>query len=95
MSANASHSHSVSGGTIGGTSNNGLQGGGTFVGPTSAGGGTITIVATNTDHSHSFSGTTSGMSGSHAHAIAFTSGASGDANETRPYSATVLTCIKY
>jgi hypothetical protein len=50
------------------------------------------VNATNTDHLHGFS--TGGMSAQHAHAINLTSGASGDANETRPYSATVLTCIK-
>jgi microcystin-dependent protein len=97
MSANASHTHGVSAGVKGGVTNSGLQGGGTFVGPTNGGGATgdITINSTNTDHTHAFSGTTSGMSGSHAHAISITSIASGDANESRPYSATVLTCIKY
>jgi microcystin-dependent protein len=50
--------------------------------------------ATDINHEHTFSGTTSGMSASHAHGINFASGASGDANEARPYSITVLTCIK-
>jgi microcystin-dependent protein len=49
-------------------------------------------------HTHPFSGTTNGMDRSidHAHAIAITSGtgSADNANEARPYSATVLTCIK-
>jgi microcystin-dependent protein len=47
------------------------------------------------NHSHNYSGTTSGISANHTHDYSFTTSlGSADANEARPYSATVLTCIK-
>jgi microcystin-dependent protein len=47
-------------------------------------------------HTHAFSGSTSGVSSNHTHAYNFTTsgGSADDANEARPYSAAVLTCIK-
>lgn len=89
MSANASHTHSSNAAAnIGGSSTGG--GGFAINAP-----GAATINATNTDHSHAFSGTTGSESANHAHGFSVTSaGGSADDTETRPYSATVLTCIK-
>lgn len=49
-----------------------------------------------TRHQHDFSGTTGSENQNHNHNISFTSGggSADNANETRPYSMTVLTCIK-
>lgn len=75
----------------------------TGVGSTTGGGGfgipgvgAATINSTDINHEHTYSGTTSGFSAQHAHAISFTSGIGSADNgaEARPYSATVLTCIK-
>jgi len=49
-------------------------------------------------HQHAFGGTTAGVNSSidHNHSISFTSGGgSADGAENRPWSATVLTCIKF
>lgn len=63
MNANASHGHSVSGGTIGGTTLQGVQGGGSFP-STLIGNSNIVINATNTDHGHPFTTDTgSGLTG--------------------------------
>lgn len=65
MNSNASHSHSVSGGIIGGTSISNLTASG-FTAP--LGGASIVIDATNTDHTHGFT-TNGGTGGGAAHAI--------------------------
>lgn len=67
-------------------------GGGPNNGTTTASAGTTT--GANQRHAHNVLGTTDGISAAHLHQINFASGASGDANESRPFSATVLTCIK-
>jgi len=69
-----------------------VGGGGSF-GPVDTGTASQTSGAS-ARHTHAFGGATGTMSAQHAHAINLTSGASGDALEARPYSATVLTCIK-
>jgi microcystin-dependent protein len=66
MNSNASHSHSVSGGTIGGTSTTVDPGPGSATVPLNA--TAITINATNTDHTHNFT-TDNGTGGGAAHAI--------------------------
>lgn len=47
-------------------------------------------------HTHNVAGNSGGMDRSldHTHTYSFTTASSGDASEARPYSATVLTCIK-
>jgi microcystin-dependent protein len=89
MSANAVHSHSYTAPQLGpgtGTSPNYFF---------SGAGQAATTSAVNIDHSHAFSGTTGGISANHTHTYAFTSSAgSADGTEARPYSATVLSCIK-
>lgn len=52
--------------------------------------------STNIDHSHSFSGSTGTESAPHFHSVNITSGggSADDVNESRPYSMSVLTCIK-
>jgi microcystin-dependent protein len=85
------HAHTT---TVTGVLNGGgaaIGGGGSYYGPSPvayASGGA------SARHAHAFSGQTGTESAAHAHAINLTSAASGDANESRPYSATVLTCIK-
>lgn len=91
MDRNASHTHTVNTVSLAGANNNGGGGGGAFSAMSSS---TATITTTNTDHYHPFSGTTGSMSAQHAHTFSTTTAAAGDANEARPYSATVLTCIK-
>jgi microcystin-dependent protein len=88
MNSNTTHSHSYTrrGGVI--------HQDGTNAATVATSDVTDTTSAANIDHTHSYSGTTAGASVAHTHAINFSSGATGDANETRPYSATVLTCIK-
>jgi len=88
MSANASHTHNswIAGGAHSG-------GGGAF-GWDTAQASQVPTSATNTDHTHAFSFTTGIENANHGHAFSTTSDAQGDANEARPYSATVLTCIK-
>ncbi|UGA46788.1 phage tail protein [Bradyrhizobium quebecense] len=97
MSANATHTHGwtqthrlygnfqsyTSGGAVGGIQlNNGTD-------------GSVELTSTNTDHTHAVSGTTGTESAFHAHAFSFTTSVgSVDDVEARPYSATVLTCIK-
>jgi len=58
--------------------------------------GSGTTGGNSNDHTHGFSGTTSGASASHTHSVSgTTSGGSADnGSEARPYSLTVLTCIK-
>jgi microcystin-dependent protein len=99
----ADHSHSFSGTTQGMNANNPhahsvvapgsntSTGGGAFA--CAAGVGNTSTAAANIDHGHAFSGSTSGVSQAHTHAINFASGSFGT-SETRPYSATVLTCIR-
>lgn len=94
MNQNAAHSHSVNQISYWTTnSGSGVGGGGAFgvAGTTS-----ITVNPTNTDHAHAYSGTTSGVNAGHNHSYSFTTngGSADNANEARPYSATVLTCIK-
>lgn len=91
MLSNATHAHTTDRAVWnGGTTPNGAGAGGTVLA-----GATSTATSTvNTDHLHNVNGNTDLQSATHAHDINFASGASGDANESRPYSATVLTCIK-
>ncbi|WP_456723063.1 phage tail protein [Bradyrhizobium sp. USDA 4350] len=56
--------------------------------------GQIVTNAVNTDHAHYVSLQSGGISVNHYHAFSVTSAAMGDPNESRPYSATVLTCIR-
>jgi microcystin-dependent protein len=80
---NTDHSHAYSGTTSGISANHAH----TYSG---------TTAAQSADHTHTYSGTTSDMSVNHSHTYSgTTSGGSADnANEARPYSATMLTCIK-
>lgn len=88
MNQNATHTHNSNAAANGGGSG---TGGGAFAlnAP-----GAATISAVNTDHQHYFAAQSGGISANHVHAFSVTSQASGDANEARPYSATVLTCIR-
>lgn len=92
MSANASHTHGHNAPAAAAYAASGADG--IFSFP--QGGSSATINSANIDHQHGYSGTTSGVSASHTHAVSITSagGSSDDANESRPYSATFLTCIK-
>lgn len=56
--------------------------------------GNTGAMSANASHNHTLSGNTGAASADHSHFLSFPSAASGDANEARPYSATVLTCIK-
>jgi microcystin-dependent protein len=89
MSANALHSHTYN--PPGGTT---VGGGGSFGFSSATGGSATSTSSTNVDHSHAYSGVTTTESSVHQHAFSTTTAATGDANESRPYSATVLTCIK-
>jgi microcystin-dependent protein len=100
MSANAVHSHGYAAGAgafqyASSASDNKMNvlqqpgqalGAGTWGGPA--------IAAANIDHTHDFSGATSGENVSHYHLVQGNTGADGG-NETRPYSMTTLTIIKY
>lgn len=86
MNANNPHSHPV----VAPSANTSTGGGAFACGGAQTNGNTST---TNIDHGHGFSGTTSGVNQLHTHAINFNSGSFGT-SETRPYSATVLTCIR-
>ncbi|MBR0899960.1 tail fiber protein [Bradyrhizobium tropiciagri] len=55
--------------------------------------GTINVSG-NMEHTHSFSGTTATESANHSHAFSVTSQANTGDSETRPLSATMLTCIR-
>ncbi|WP_316235072.1 MULTISPECIES: phage tail protein [unclassified Bradyrhizobium] len=87
MNQNATHAHSETGFSPG-SSGGGVGGGGAFGYATST-----TTGAANIDHNHSFSGTTGGENQNHQHHFSTTSGSFGT-SETRPYSASVLTCIR-
>jgi microcystin-dependent protein len=93
MSANASHSHTTSEFLVSVQNGSGANQGNLV---NTNGGATINMAtnSVNLDHTHRVLGNTAGVSTDHSHGINFTSQASGDANEARPYSATVLTCIK-
>lgn len=80
-STNTDHTHAVTGNT-----------GGSSTDHTHAYSGTTSTESAL--HAHAYSGTTSGISADHTHAYSGTTSASGDGNEARPYSATMLTCIK-
>lgn len=56
--------------------------------------GAVATSGASTRHQHPFSGTTASQNVNHLHGINLVSGSTGDANETRPFSFTVLTCIK-
>lgn len=95
MSANADHTHSVSGTTAGVSSDHthtysGTSGG---VSASHTHGYSGTTSAQSGDHTHNYSGTSAAGNTGHTHNFSVTSGAQGD-TEARPYSATVLTCIK-
>lgn len=81
--ADLSHTHAVTGST-GGVSSDHTH---TYSG---------TSATESATHTHAYSGTTSGVSAGHTHTYSgTTSGGSADnVNEARPYSATMLTCIK-
>lgn len=59
--------------------------------------GTGTTGVTSIDHVHNVSGTTSNETANHQHSVSLTSGGGSqdDANEARPFSATLLFCIKF
>jgi microcystin-dependent protein len=81
------HSHAYSAPQV-----NSTTGGGSFG---TVGGGTgASTGGASARHAHSFSGTTSGRSAAHTHAYSGTTTSVGDATETRPLSATVLTLIR-
>lgn len=91
MNQNTTHSHTYTGFSAnypGYGAGSGVGGGGSFGFGTN---GTTNTV--NLDHLHSFAGTTSGEQQNHAHSMNFNSGSTGG-SETRPYSASVLTCIR-
>lgn len=96
MSANAAHTHSVGGTTDGGNVDHTHNYSGTSdagnVGHTHTYGGTTSAVSGG--HTHTYSGTSAAGDVGHTHTYGGTSASSGDANESRPFSATVLTCIK-
>lgn len=87
------HTHPFSGPQIAGANNNNGGGGGAFAAMASANGSANTGNES-AAHTHNYEGNTNYESAQHTHAISLTSAASGDANEARPLSATVLTCIK-
>jgi microcystin-dependent protein len=87
MNSNTSHSHSSSSFFTPGAGS--VGGGGAFGAAITANTSTVNI-----DHTHPVNGNTGGASVTHTHSITGTSDATGDATETRPYSATVLTCIR-
>ena len=76
--------------------------GGTFLGGLAGGAGIYMSVCgtsgadRNLDHTHRILGDTGGISANHSHHISLNTGGgtADDANEARPYSAAVLTCIK-
>ena len=89
MNRSNPHSHGVSGGVNGATS----QGGTGPSGPPASLTSPSTISINNTDINHEHTFTTSTAFLNHAHTVSVTVNADGG-NETRPWSATVLTCIK-
>jgi microcystin-dependent protein len=93
MSTNANHSHTLSEFLVS-VQNGTATNQGNLVNTLGGAAVNMTTSSTNIDHSHRVTGDTADVSADHHHAINFTSQASGDANEARPYSATVLTCIK-
>lgn len=56
--------------------------------------GSTDAMSANGTHAHTLSGSTGSNSVDHTHGINFASQSSGDANEARPYSATMLFCVK-
>jgi microcystin-dependent protein len=93
-SMNRSNPHSHSSNAINGAFATGSGPDGPFSIPQGA---IATINATDINHEHSLPATTGGRDRSlvHAHAFSFTtSNGSADGAEARPYSATVLSCIK-
>jgi microcystin-dependent protein len=90
MNSNQSHSHSYT--RRGGA----LRQDGTQVASVASQDVSDTTGSTNIDHTHNFSGTTGGVSATHTHTFSITTagGSADDANESRPFSATVLSCIK-
>ena len=94
MGSNASHSHTGVPTQSGFESSSGGIGSSTtqYVNPASGDGSTG---VTNTDHTHAFS--TGTESAYHGHTFTVTSGggSADSASESRPFCATVLTCIKY
>lgn len=54
----------------------------------------LTTDTVNLEHTHGVVGDTAGRSATHTHSYSFTTNTVGDVNEARPYSATVLACIK-
>jgi microcystin-dependent protein len=86
------HSHGVS--INAGGNALGVSGGGSFSLPTAP--SAVQSGGASARHAHAFSGTTSGINVNHTHTFSVTTGggSADDANEARPYSATVLTCIK-
>lgn len=91
MSANSVHSHTYNNSNVSGA---GVTGGGSFALP--IGDSTGTTNAVNLDHTHTYAGITGTENQNHAHTFSVTSGAGSadNGNEARPYSATVLTCVK-
>lgn len=90
MNANNPHTHTTNAAANSGTA---VIGASNFAQPTYA--NTATINSTNIDHGHAFAGTTGNNNQLHTHPISITSGAgSADGPEVRPYSATVLACIR-
>ena len=96
MDRTSTHNHGVSGGVYGGTTTIGRPQ--TIVGDVFIPANTTAIGINNADtnHLHEVVGDTGGISANHSHHIAFNTGggSADDGNESRPYSATVLTCIK-
>ncbi|MGL3210950.1 phage tail protein [Bradyrhizobium sp. BR 1433] len=95
MNQNASHSHgfTVPARIYGNFQS--ITSGGAIIGIQVQNGddGLFRTSSTNTDRQHAFSGTTATESANHAHFVSFASGSYGG-SETRPMSATVLTCIR-
>ncbi|WP_420966828.1 phage tail protein [Bradyrhizobium sp. B120] len=99
MTANATHTHGPGGSGVSAWREYGgfqsITSGGAIIGIQVNNGtdGSFALTDTNTDHGHPYSGNTGTESANHAHVINLTSTSYGG-TETRPLSATLLTCIK-
>ena len=98
MNRSNPHNHGVSGGVYGGTTTNGRPQNFAFDTTAPITAAAISINNTDINHEHGIDFYSQGFDRGidHLHAMDFTSqgGSGDDANESRPYSATVLTCIK-
>lgn len=93
--SDSGHSHAIGGGNQIGTGSNGIQGGGTFVGPTSPAALTITSATTGVRVNSSNGLDTVNNAGAHTHTVTSTGTSGSDGGtEVRPVAIVVLTCVK-